>query len=314
MEEISLQELIEIILKRKYIIISFILICIILSGILSFFVMEPVYESDSSFMATPIDIRSGISPSTTVIYSGDTTKLDSTKKLENKMLGSILSQIRYPQIDVKKMVTYMNSTKYITEALKDLNIDMEKYDYINNIKVGVDTQSALCSISVKYGEANMAIKIKKAMLDYLPEYVLNEANHQYEIIEEIIIQGINRETKSLEEWEKKLYNFSEVAGGIDKLTPKMQDEYQNIYDNYILSNQTLDSYRIIEKEFNYIKSIDIEKMMNVQIVTDDKLPLKIVSPNKALNLAVAFVLGLMISIFLAFFMEYWRKSKSAVNK
>jgi uncharacterized protein involved in exopolysaccharide biosynthesis len=38
------------------------------------------------------------------------------------------------------------------------------------------------------------------------------------------------------------------------------------------------------------------------------LPEEPVSPRKMLNMAVAGVLGLMVSVFLVFFLEFWRKS------
>ena len=46
MEEISLRELIEVILKRKWLIISITMVAVLLSGIVSFFFLTPVYEAN----------------------------------------------------------------------------------------------------------------------------------------------------------------------------------------------------------------------------------------------------------------------------
>ena len=45
MEEISLRELIEVLLKRKWLIVSITLAALLVSGIVSFFILSPVYEA-----------------------------------------------------------------------------------------------------------------------------------------------------------------------------------------------------------------------------------------------------------------------------
>ena len=54
MDEISLRELIEVLLKRKWLIVSITLAALLVSGIVSFFILSPVYEAREI-----IDIRAG---------------------------------------------------------------------------------------------------------------------------------------------------------------------------------------------------------------------------------------------------------------
>ncbi|NLL56893.1 MAG: hypothetical protein GX244_00070, partial [Firmicutes bacterium] len=54
MEEISLRELIEVLLKSKWLIVSITLAALLVSGIVSFFILSPVYEAREI-----IDIRAG---------------------------------------------------------------------------------------------------------------------------------------------------------------------------------------------------------------------------------------------------------------
>ncbi|MCD5407296.1 MAG: hypothetical protein LRZ99_06360, partial [Desulfotomaculum sp.] len=42
-------------------------------------------------------------------------------------------------------------------------------------------------------------------------------------------------------------------------------------------------------------------------------PVVPVGPRKMLNVAIAGVLGVMVSVFLVFFLEFWRKSASGAN-
>ena len=62
MEEISLREIIEVLLKRKWLIVGVTLLAIIISGIFSFFVLKPVYEAE-----VVLNIREGGSPGVTAV-------------------------------------------------------------------------------------------------------------------------------------------------------------------------------------------------------------------------------------------------------
>ncbi|MCC5908864.1 MAG: hypothetical protein JJT76_00260, partial [Clostridiaceae bacterium] len=57
MEEISLRELIETLIKRKNMIIGITLIAILATGIFSFFMLEPVYETRMVLMASNFSDR-----------------------------------------------------------------------------------------------------------------------------------------------------------------------------------------------------------------------------------------------------------------
>ncbi|NLM44839.1 MAG: capsular biosynthesis protein, partial [Clostridiales bacterium] len=47
---------------------------------------------------------------------------------------------------------------------------------------------------------------------------------------------------------------------------------------------------------------------NIMIVSPAIVPDIPVAPKKALNMAVAMVLGLMMGVFVVFFMDYWKNS------
>ena len=47
MEEISLREIIEVLLKRKWAIVGITILAVLISGVISFFVLSPVYEAEA---------------------------------------------------------------------------------------------------------------------------------------------------------------------------------------------------------------------------------------------------------------------------
>lgn len=50
--------------------------------------------------------------------------------------------------------------------------------------------------------------------------------------------------------------------------------------------------------------IEIMKIENVQIIDEAELPLKPIKPNKKINVAIAFIIGLMLSTGVVFLIEY----------
>lgn len=49
---------------------------------------------------------------------------------------------------------------------------------------------------------------------------------------------------------------------------------------------------------------DIMKIDNVQVIDSAEIPVNPVKPNKMLNIAIAAVLGIMVSVFIVFILEY----------
>lgn len=312
MIEINFRDFIEIIIKRKWIIITFTLAFILISAVVNFFVLKPVYEAKATLIIAPVDIKSGINPNTTVIFTGDPKSVSSARELENKMLGSILSMVKYPQFSIDSIVRYMNNTLYIDKVMKDININTEIYDYSKNINTGFDPKTNMVSISIKGENPDMAVKLEKAMVDYLPAFMLEKSNQKLDEVSVILTEGIGREKKNLNEWANKLMDFTALTGGMDKsdkLPVDKQGDYREIINNYTLANQALEAYQLINKELDNIKSINTIKMMDMQIVSESRAPLVPVSPKKKFNMVVAMILGLMVGVFAAIFMEYWEKSK-----
>ncbi|AYO31451.1 hypothetical protein D2962_13355 [Biomaibacter acetigenes] len=53
-EEISLRELIEVLLRGKWIIAAITIIAMLVSGIFSFFIISPTYEARTTLMVSPL--------------------------------------------------------------------------------------------------------------------------------------------------------------------------------------------------------------------------------------------------------------------
>lgn len=139
-------------------------------------------------------------------------------------------------------------------------------------------------------------------------------------------------------YQKLLTTYAEVIKTDDliekslhngKINQKVKDVEENLTVTPRADTQILEiSYKGTNKEeaVNIVKNITDEfvkeskKLIpngNIQIIEKAKAPEKAVSPNKKLNIAIAFVIGLIISVGLAIILEFMDntyKSKDDLEK
>lgn len=107
MEEISLRELIEILIKRKNIIIYITIFAVLASGIVSFFVLDPVYEASILLMASNGDEQIQRPP-------------------DNGNVDNMLNAIsQYPNMDVETYRQQIKRPGVMNKTIKDLNLEDE---------------------------------------------------------------------------------------------------------------------------------------------------------------------------------------------
>ena len=66
----------------------------------------------------------------------------------------------------------------------------------------------------------------------------------------------------------------------------------------------LEKYNMLE----LVKESDLGRQ-SILINSKALIPDKPVAPKKSLNIIIAFILGLIVSIFVVFFMEYWKNTE-----
>lgn len=310
-EELSLRELIEIILEKKKFIAIVTAACMAISAIVSIFILKPVYETKEVYSIDPVKYKSSIVITSPSIIADNLEIVEEARKLDNKMLAPLISQVQYPDFSINKIVNEMSSPQFINEVLKIQGLNNEDYDYQKNIKVSLDTKTNLISVSVKYENSKKALEIKDTIIKHLPVYLSNIAKEQLNRESNKLNDLANSEVKSLEGQTKNLNQFiSEIGGSnkINELTGSQKTKYENLKYSILLSNQAIDSYKLINKELDIMKLQNVENLLNIRVISQDKLPLKPTSPKKVINITIAGILGFMISIFYVLFLKYWNES------
>lgn len=150
-QTISLQELLQVLKKRLFLIITITLAAVAVSAAVSYFVLTPVYEVKTTMMA----------------YGAD-------KKLESD--SNSLTEI---QTNLKLINTYndlIKSDKILEKVLNELELDMTMGQLAGKINVSNNKESHVIYISVKDTDPYRAAEIANMTAQILEKEIQQEMN------------------------------------------------------------------------------------------------------------------------------------------
>ena len=304
MEEISLRELIEILIKRKNIIIGLTIIAITISIVVSFFILTPSYEAITVLNVQNIsyNTHSGNVSGTNIFLNNenidwhDLSQLDPGITQDSRAL--ISSLIQYPNMSEEvyknKLLgpELLNKVKDSIPELAELSVEKIKS------KISIDTNNGLFTIKIKDKDPRLAAEIGNKLSEVFISYVDKYNSNYVEKLNKYIMTAIENQEKDMNIIDGQLSKAEaeEDSSAIKQLRIK-HDISKQIYEVLLFKNEQL----------NLVHMMDFGDK-NVAEIRKAYEPEKPVSPNKKLNVAIAGVLGLMLGIFGAFFMEYWTES------
>lgn len=272
-EEINLRELIEVLINGKWIIIGICFVAVLAAGVLSFFVLPEKYEARATIMFDNSFIgQQGLS-------------LESYKEL-------ILSPARM---------------EYVYNELQLGDKDYTMTSFKNSVKTEVNKEAGLVSITAAGTDPELVRQIVNlfgqiSVNDFRQRLIYNK---EREIIKaEKMLENINQEMANI----PKLLGTTEVKerGGQVILIPEVNPMYEKLSARWDEVNSLVTQLKA-DKEYLEEGLKTGGKGLFI-ILQNAPLPEEPVSPRKMLNMAVAGVLGLMVSVFVVFFREFWRKS------
>ena len=101
----------------------------------------------------------------------------------------------------------------------------------------------------------------------------------------------------------KLNMTSDVLQSMVTVTPKANTEFLTIAVKSTDPKQAMDIANQFAKSLKSVSN-DVKKVDNVQLLDNAVEPIVPNSPNPKLNMAIAFFIGLMVSLGIAFLLEY----------
>ncbi|MBF8983780.1 hypothetical protein IZY60_09545 [Lutibacter sp. B2] len=228
-DEISLRELIEVLLRQKKLIIGVTVVCVLAAFVLSFFVMEPVYEAKTVLMASNITDR--ITPKQR--GEGIEGILDAVAEIPDLTIETYKEQLKNPVIlqqtvkelglDKKGMTRLGLAAMIDLETIKDTNLIQIKVKNTDK-KLAADIANTL---SKKF--VNRIASRAKAQADKSSDSLEGQKDVQKEKLDNVLIEYKNllAQPKGAKELEAEINsNILLVTDYKTKLTDETVNEHQ----------------------------------------------------------------------------------------
>ncbi|WP_242945058.1 GumC family protein [Caminicella sporogenes] len=214
-DEISLRELIEIILKQKNIIIGITIVSLLISFVVSFFVLDPVYEAKAVLMASQV-----------------TDKIRPIQKIEG--IEGILDTIsKYPQLTIETYKQQIKNPVILDEIIKELNLDKKgitRDSLANMIRLETIKDTNLITIKVQNTDKELATKIantlSKKFIAFISEIVKEQANKSSNFISKQLEVEKAKLDKALLEYK----NFLSQPRGVKELEKEIDSKLTLLTD------------------------------------------------------------------------------------
>ncbi|MDP4182505.1 MAG: Wzz/FepE/Etk N-terminal domain-containing protein [Bacillota bacterium] len=304
MEQINLRDLISLIIRRKWIILGFTLCCILVSGLVSSFVVKPLYSSRIIFNITPLEFKTGLDNNDTIIVKDNSAGQDTYNSSANMVIGSILNKLAYPKYDTNAITNIMNGSEF-----KDKMFSEYKLDKSISLRVSCNSDTNQITVIAESRTSKDLVKAIKATSEYVPKYISQEAIKTISKSSAFIKEGLIKEGENLKKYKKEIDQFkSNVQGKPDNLPDELIVKYRELQNNYELSAQAYDSYKLAEKEMDIFDTDSIQSKLNLIVSYEDSLPAKIM-PRTGVNLGLGAASGLMFIMFFLIVYEFWFKKK-----
>ncbi|WP_202079452.1 YveK family protein [Caldalkalibacillus salinus] len=305
-DEISLRELIEVVLNGKWIIASVTAIAVLLSGINSFFILDPTYEASATVMVTAdtdnLNLESYVAHvSNNQVMSGTIQQLDHEQDIS---INSLRQKVRAEIVGDTNLIRIYALDNNPEQAAHIANVVTSEYiKYMYNQSTQQLTQQLKYEIQMINEDIEIEQNSLKDILEKLNKtpqiLVTNNSLTEDSFLHSVVTENTssNADSGSIQyqnEHLNPLYlDLQQKQLDIDIKITELQNRKNNL------------EQRIAEEQFA------VEE--NLLITSQAVEPESPASPNKKLNVAIAGVLGVMISVFVVFGRYYWINSAPQVS-
>lgn len=305
MEEIiELRQLIETVWKGKWLIAGLTAVIVLITSILSWFIIPEKFESKATVQIANEIQDTGVMSN---YIAAEFTPIVFLQRLQNpsQMNEELLKMgINEEVVKDKLKATNPSNTNlvelsYTAESPKAAQeqltlliqetkdrMDQSVKNTLNELEKTYTSESEHLSAEI---ETLISQYNKKVISNGLPEVLILQSLTASQIITPIT----DTQMSALSKVDGMLHNeLLQIQTQIDSKSA----EYRNVLDKYQSVKTGLESFR----SDPFIRQI-----------VEPSLPVLPTAPKKLLNIAIALIIGLMISIGIVFFREYWRNTTPA---
>jgi len=190
----------------------------------------------------------------------------------------------------------------LMNTINQLKLDSKKYtldSFKKQISASVLNNTNLIQITVKENDPKLAADIANAIAQNFRNYVIERNAKQTDKLMQTLLKLIDMQNEKIKKVQDESAN---LASSSDKLEKEQKQKELSLLKN--TRDVMLEKYNMLE----LVKESDLGKQ-SILITSKALVPEKPVAPKKMLNVLIAFILGGMIGVFAAFFVEYWEKTE-----
>ncbi len=162
--EIDFLTLLEALSRRKLLILFMTLSAILISGVLSYFILLPVYEAQTTYLVIQGDVRE----------QGNTSELDP--------IGIIVASLsRLPELNVNTYIEQIKDPQLMNNVINKLTLPQKKYSVgslAESIHVAPVKDTNLIEVSVQNINGELALRIIETLTELMLESVSRSAQLQ----------------------------------------------------------------------------------------------------------------------------------------
>lgn len=229
-EEISLRELIEILLNGWKFIAVVTVICILAAGVFSFYIAAPSYEATTVLMAS---------------YATD--KLSTSATNGSDVEGILDTMSMYPSMTIQTYKEQLKSPEVLQETIDELNLEgyeIKIAGLMKMISLENISDTNLIAIKVTYRDPEIAASIANTLADKFTEFITDMSKEHAEKSSEFLVAQLEVEKTKLDEAYLERKQFLSQPRGVDELNGEVSSTLSLI-----------NSYKtqIVQKEVELVK-------------------------------------------------------------
>ncbi len=252
----------------------------------------------ADFLKTQLEIEQENLNATTELLKDFMAKPQSVQELQKDIDAKLelmtMFKTKLIELDVEEKSTYASlETARKKLAEEPMFLDLEKSIIDDPIMAGVASEKT-GSMS---NTTNLSVKSQEINENYT---LLNQRVNSLEVS----LAGLRSQKSSLTS------NIQKIQKGLENLQAtlaKEQTEYNRLQQQHSIAQ---DTYNTFLKKYQEARITTSSKIgdANIMVVSPAIVPERPIAPRKSLNVAISLVLGLMVGVFIAFFMDYWKNS------
>ena len=298
-EEIDLRDIFKTLNKWKITIISVTLIAMLLSGVVSFFFLTPVYEAKTDLMQTSSEILNGNLKSPNYILKDE----EEFRKIEDSALN-----IKMPTIDLTNYNELVYSTIILKRTIDKLELDIRPRELRKMIETDKPKDQANVSITVSHEDPELAALTANTLAKELITYINEMEEGSYDKVINTLEVQINHAQDDLGKAVDNLkdYRASNLGSNGEADLIKQELEERKLQNEINRREDLIDFLNAKMLELKITQAFtDTENKLIV--LTQAYTPSSPIKPNNRLNVMIAGALGLMLAVFGVFLAEYLRE-------